>query len=90
MSKKTKESPQIQKARNKLKKKLHIEQKKFTSEALENMTNKIRMMISKHHPEKSYLKQKKFTLFDENTHTAKTKSKHIIKLRKMLEANRIL
>lgn len=90
MSKKAKESASVQKARNKLKKQLSIEHKKFTTEALEKMGQAIRMTINRHHPENSFLKKKKFTIFDENAHTAATKSKHILKLKKMLESSTIL
>lgn len=85
-----KESRHIQKARSKLKKRLQMEHRHFTTEALEEMTKRIRQTIIRHHPEMGYLKSKKFSLFDENHHTAKTKSKYILKMQKMLYSSRLL
>lgn len=84
-----KESRHIQKVRSKLKKRLQMEHRHFTTEALTEMANRIRHTIIRHHPEMEYLKGKKFSLFDENHHTAKPKSKHILKMQQMLYSSRL-
>lgn len=86
-TKKAKESSQVSRARNKLKRQLNVEHKQFTSEALNQMAETIRLHIKTHHPEKGFLKKKKFVLFDENQHSANTKSLFINKLYKMLRSS---
>jgi hypothetical protein len=86
MAQKAKESRQIKKAREKLKKNLDTQQKKFTSEALQNMAKKIRTLLVRHH-EPAHLRKRKFTIFDENAHSARTKSRAILKLQQMLQNN---
>lgn len=83
---KANESRQVRRAREKLKKNLEIEHQKFTTESLNEMAKKIRSSIVRHHSE-SFLKTRKFTLFDENSHTAKTRSKQILKLQGMLQSS---
>lgn len=82
---KAEESPQIKRAREKLRKNLEVEHQHFTTEALQEMTKKIRSLVIKSHPEVRYLRSKKFVLFDENIHTAKLKSKQIQKLQDTLK-----
>lgn len=84
MEEKAKESKLVQASRKKLERKLAVEHLQFTSEALEGMSQKIRLSILRHHPEFS-LKKRTIALFDENKHTAKTHSKQILQLRKLLE-----
>lgn len=85
MKNKASESKQVTRAREKLKKRLAIEHEKFTRDALLEMSQKIRSSLVRQHPEPSFLKKKKLTIFDENKHTAQTKSKQILKLEKMLK-----
>ena len=87
MAQKAKESRQVKRAREKLKKNLEIEHKKFTSEALQDMAKKIRTLIGRHHPEPNFLRKRKFTIFDENVHSARTKSRAVLKLQQMLQSN---
>lgn len=87
MIQKAKESRQVKRAREKLKKTLEIEHKKFTTEALQDMAKKIRTLLVRHHPEPTFLRKRKFTIFDENAHSARTRSKAIIKLQHMLQNN---
>jgi hypothetical protein len=77
MSAKAKESAQVKKARKKLKQQLDTEHKRITKEALDKMTESIQRWISRHANERLPLKDKSFTLFDENQHSARTKSKFI-------------
>jgi len=85
MSPKAKESTQVKKAREKLKKQLQVEHKQITSNTLGEMSKRIRSSIVRHHPEGSYLRKKKFSLFDENLHTAEIKNRHIRKLVRLLQ-----
>lgn len=85
MRQRAKESRQVEKAREKLRKKIEAEHQKFSSKALQEIAIRLRTSISRHHPEMKNLKQRKFTLFDENTHTAETKSRQVLKLQKMLQ-----
>ena len=90
MGQKAKESSLVRKAREKLKKQLQYEHKQMTSEALGEMSKRIRSSIARHHPEASYLKKRKFTLFDENLHSAETKSHHIRKMINLLHGSQVL
>ena len=82
---KAEESGRVQRARKKLERTLEVEHKKFTTDALHSMGQKIRQMIVRQHPQATFLKKRKFSLFDENAHTAKTKSKRILKLEHYLK-----
>lgn len=79
-----KESREVQRAREKLKKSLEKEQKEFTRSSLQDAVTRIKSSIERHHPEPSFLKKKKFTIFGEGTNAAPTKSRQIIKLQKLL------
>ena len=48
---KVKESRQVQKAREKLKKHLEVEHQQFTTDALQEMARKIRFALFRHNPE---------------------------------------
>jgi hypothetical protein len=84
MKEQAKESRLVQKAREKLEKNLEIEHQAFTPETLDIMADKIRKSIVRHHPEPSFLKKRKFTLFTGGANPAATKSKQVLKLQKML------
>lgn len=82
---KAKESPQVQKTRAKLKQRLKIEHSQITSKALNDVCDAIRKVLARNHPKPKNLKQKEVTLFDENKHSAGTKSKYILKLHRLLK-----
>ncbi|KAF3362265.1 Uncharacterized protein PHSC3_001184 [Chlamydiales bacterium STE3] len=85
-----KESQKIQKARQKLERKLQAEQKKFTTEALKEVSRRIQLNFARHYPEETYLQDRNFKQFDKNHPTAKIKSHHIIKMKELLESSEIL
>lgn len=82
---KSQESVQIRRARRKLKKQLQEEEKKITPEALQKVSESIYLWLSRHSEERIALKDKNITLFDENQHSAKIKSKFIDSLLKDLQ-----
>jgi hypothetical protein len=86
MSAKAKESAQIQKARKKLKQQLAAAEKRINTEALQEMSKIIQAQITRHNPERISLKKKVVTLFDENTHPAKTESKFVMRLLHQLKS----
>lgn len=88
MATKAKESPQIQKARNKIQQHLAEADKRINTEALKEMALLIQRQISRHTPDRINLKAKQVTrvsLFDENKHPAKTESKFVNRLLKELQ-----
>lgn len=80
MTTKAKESLRIQKARKKLQKKLHQEEKQLTPQALMRAMQVNRQQILRHTKERIDLKDKSIALFDANQHTAKVMSQHVRKL----------
>lgn len=81
MTTKAKESPRVKRMRQKLKRQIAQEHKKMTNQALDQMSAAIKQLIRRHEGERVRLKDKAITLFDENRHSAKEKSKAILKLR---------
>ena len=77
MASKAAESLQVQKARKKLEKKMISEQKQLNIAAIEQMKRAIQIWITRHQTDRVSLQQKTVELFDENQHSAKTKSKYI-------------
>lgn len=84
MAVKAKESPQIQKARKKIKQQLAAAEKRVNTEALREMRALIQRQIARHTAERVDLKSKVVT-FDENKHSAKTESKFVNRLLKQLK-----
>lgn len=82
---KAKESPQVQKARKKIKQQLAAAEKRINDEALKEMRLLIQRQIARHHAERVDLKTKVVTLFDENKHPAQTESKFVNRLLKDLK-----
>ncbi|MBA3816403.1 MAG: hypothetical protein H0X29_07770 [Parachlamydiaceae bacterium] len=85
---KAKESPQIEKARNKIKQQLEEAEKRINPQALAEMALLIQQQISRHKPDRVSLKTKQVThqpLFDENKHPAKTESRFVNRLLKDLQ-----
>lgn len=80
MTSKATESLQVQKARKKLEKKLISEQKQLNIAAIEQMKRAIQIWISRHQTERVTLQEKTVELFDENQHSAKTRSKYVVHL----------
>lgn len=78
MTVKAKESPEIQKARKKIKRKLQQAERKMNPEALIAMSFLIKEQLNRKKEERINLKERHIT-FDENKHPAKT-SKFINKL----------
>ncbi len=64
------ESLKTRRAREKLKKKFDILDKKVTEEALEKKSIEIQRWIERHAPHRIALKGKSISLFDENQNTA--------------------
>jgi hypothetical protein len=88
MAIKAKESPQVQKARNKIKQQLAEADNRTNAEALKKMTLLIQRQILRHTPDRINLKTKQVShlpLFDENKHPAKTESKFVHHLLKELQ-----
>lgn len=77
---KAKESPHIQKARNKIKQKIKQEDKKISPQALYEMSQLIKQQLNRNKEGRIDLKGRQITSFDENKHPAKTESKFILKL----------
>lgn len=82
---KVKESPQVKKIREKLRKEIQKEHKIMTSKGLKEISKKVRALLQRQHPPSKSLKQKDVTLFDENQHPAAIKSKYILKLHELLK-----
>lgn len=82
---KAKESPQVQKARKKIKQQLAAAEQRINDEALREMRLVIQRQIARHHSERIDLKSKVVTLFDENKHPAKSESKFVNRLLKDLK-----
>ncbi len=81
---KAKESNQVKKARQKLKKQINEEHKKINPQSIQKMSESIKNWISRHASERVNLKDKSFSVFDENQHSAKVKSHFIRKLNNQL------
>jgi len=86
---KAKESRQIQKARQKIKKQLAAAEKRINPEALDSMSRLIQRQIARHSSERIDLKNRQITLFDENEHPAKTESRFISILMKQIKQEKI-
>ena len=87
MSKAAKESDQVKKARDKLKKQFEEEQSRITPEALKEVQDKIYRWIERHSRERVNLREKNvelYTLFDGNEHPADSTSKFVERLRSQL------
>lgn len=80
-------SPQIEKTRQKLKKILDSEHKKFSTKALRNIAQQLRASLVKQHPEWASLKNRNVALFDENRHSAAPQNKKIVRLLKKKDAH---
>ena len=78
------ESHHIETAREKLRNKIQREGTRFSPESIQRAISTIKRSIARHHS-KSFLKEREFTLFDENFNSAKPKSKQIAKLKQVLE-----
>lgn len=85
MSTKAKESRQIEKARNKIKKQLLAADQRTNEETLKAMSQLIKKQLERHRPERINLSKRQFTTFDENKHSARTESKFVSKLLKQLK-----
>lgn len=80
MTVKAKESPQIQKVRNKIKQKIKQADKKMSPEALSSMSRLIKEQLNRKKEDRIDLKEWQITSFDENRHPAKIQNKFILKL----------
>lgn len=81
------ESKQVQRAREKLKKKLEVEHHKFTTDALQEMSRKIRTLIFRKHSEsESPLKGRKVTLVDQEHILTESKNKKVQRIQNMLKS----
>jgi hypothetical protein len=86
---KAKESRQIQKARQKIKKQLAAAEKRVNPDALSSMSRLIQRQIARHSSERIDLKNRQITLFDENQHPAKTESRFISTLMNQIKQERL-
>jgi hypothetical protein len=72
-----KESKQVQRAREKIAKKIAKDEKKMDERAIEEMKLAIRHRIDRFAKDRVPLKDKSIALFDENKHIAKLRSRFI-------------
>lgn len=77
---KAKESPAVQKARQKLKKRIQQEKKKFSPEVLRKITAALEYELARGSKERIHLKDKEIRLFDENNHPAAIRSRFVLNL----------
>lgn len=77
---KAKESPQVTRARKKLKKQFQEQSRLINAQALKEMDEGIRLWLERHSSERIKLQNKTITIFDENQHPEKIHSKFIHKL----------
>ncbi|MGA8164948.1 MAG: hypothetical protein WB791_08005 [Waddliaceae bacterium] len=87
---KAKESKQIIKARKKLQKQMTAEKKRLNQTAIHQMKKAIQIWIDRHQSERVQLSERPVELFDENRHSAKTKSKHVSQLLKAIKKEAML
>lgn len=85
MANKAKDSPQVQKARKKIKQQLDKADKRINAEALSEMSRLIQRQMQRKATDRVNLKSKTVTFFDENRHPAKTESKFVRRLLKQLQ-----
>ncbi len=78
------ESTKTRRAREKLRKHLQEVEKKITPEALEHKISEIQNWIARHSKQRIALKEKDFSLFDENRNIAKS-SKNVDRLSRKLK-----
>lgn len=71
------ESRQVKKVRQKLEKVLEEEHKHFNTEELAGVKHTIYQWIARHQPERVTIKNKSFTLFDENQHPSALQSQYV-------------
>lgn len=74
---KAKDSKQVQRAREKIAKKIAKDEAKIDQRALEEMKQAIKHRIDRFAKDRVPLKDKSITLFDEKTHIAKIRSRFI-------------
>jgi hypothetical protein len=80
MKVKAKESPSIQRVRRKIKQQMSTENRKINETALKKMKILIQKWIERHSHERIPLREKFFTLFDENQNSAKIQNQFVIHL----------
>ena len=80
MPPKAKESPQIKRARQKLKEQIKTAEKKMNAEALSIMSRLIKEQLSRQKSGRINLKKHRITSLEENKNVAKTESKFVLKL----------
>lgn len=79
------ESRHIKKVREKLEKVLQEEHSHFNQEELSEVKHSIYQWIARHEPERVSIKNKSFTLFDENRHPSPLQSHYVQSLLKELK-----
>ena len=84
MATKAEESYQVQKARKKLAKQLEEENKLVNEKAIAQMKKAMQIWIQRHKNERIKLHER-LELFDENRHSAKSRSKFVAQLMKKLQ-----
>ncbi len=84
MATKAEESYQVQKARRKLEKQLQEENKLINEKAIEQMKKAMAIWLQRHKDVRVKLHER-LELFDENRHSAKSKSKFVAQLTKKLQ-----
>lgn len=82
------ESYQVQKARKKLIKQIEKEKKLVSQKTINQMKLAIQIWIKRHESERVPLQDRPIRLFDENAHSAQTKSKYVADLMQTLRGSR--
>jgi hypothetical protein len=77
MNTKAKESPKVDRMREKLRKQIAAEQTLVSQEALKHVSEEIYGWLNRHQFERITLKDKSIVAFDSNQHPAKVQSKFV-------------
>ena len=77
MGTKAKESPKVDRMREKLRKQIATEQTLVSEEALRNVSEEIYNWLHRHQSERITLKDKSIVAFDSNQHPAKIQSRFV-------------
>lgn len=88
MAAKAKESIQVRKAREKIKKQLAKEHEAIQPDSIHAMSIIIKRQIARHSDERVSLKNREIVLFDENKHPAKSESKFVKRLLNELQSSK--
>lgn len=88
MAAKAKESIQVRKAREKIKKQLAKNNEAIQPDSIHEMSLIIKRQIARHSNERISLKNREIVMFDENQHPAKSESKFVKRLLSELQTTK--